>query len=399
MLYFYLPNISDKPFGGVRTIFDYIQRINELSGTKIAAVLSDSKNLFNFLPKQYATVQIFPLSTKVNSSDLLIVPEVSSKIAKNYPQTPVILAVLNWEYFDTHIDVNDLKNVNFKGILTNSIYSADYLKNKQIGLPIFHISQFIDTKNFSVKISIDKRTKNSIFILNRKNTHHLPVILEFLKDFSHTVTLANNIHPDRLSDIYNNHQFFINLGYPEGFCRPIAEAMASGCIPVGFSGGGASDFALDGVNSFIASDGNEKKLLEKLNYVLNLSEAERIQISEIANYIINRNYSKAKQAQTIYRVFKQFIPKKYTKTQIKNLYLKDNLSVGKNLPKQGKNLGKEKDILQKQLFQVRLEKMQFEKGYLNERTINQQITSSKFYKLWSNYTNIKKNIISLRNLG
>jgi glycosyltransferase involved in cell wall biosynthesis len=42
--------------------------------------------------------------------------------------------------------------------------------------------------------------------------------------------------------IYQESLLFLSFGYPEGFGLPAAEAMASGCVVIGFHGGGGREF-------------------------------------------------------------------------------------------------------------------------------------------------------------
>jgi glycosyltransferase involved in cell wall biosynthesis len=45
-----------------------------------------------------------------------------------------------------------------------------------------------------------------------------------------------------VASILGESLVFLSFGYPEGFGLPAAEAMASGCVVVGFHGGGGREF-------------------------------------------------------------------------------------------------------------------------------------------------------------
>jgi glycosyltransferase involved in cell wall biosynthesis len=47
---------------------------------------------------------------------------------------------------------------------------------------------------------------------------------------------------------------FLATGFPEGLARPPLEAMASGCIVVGFSGRGSLEYMINGENCYLAED-------------------------------------------------------------------------------------------------------------------------------------------------
>lgn len=386
MVYFILPKTPFRPIGGIKTLFDYALRLNGIYRGEVACILSDSKYLKIWLDQDYQNIKVLPIDTKILKSDSVVIPEVIPAQAEKYPDVKnKTLAVLNWRYFDEIVQVEKLKKQGYTQIITNSKYSRNFLRSKIKGIKISHIPHFIDTKFYKVLTPINERPKNSILILNRKNTHHLSGILEFLKNYPAKVTIVNNVHPKELVSYFNSHQIFINLGYPEGFCRPAAEAMACGMIVVGFTGGGGSDFMLDGRNYFVAPDGIETKLMEKLNLVLTkLDDKERIRISNNAKATIAQKYNKYAQIKALGSVFGNVDskPKKIKKVKTKeinrNLIYRPSLS-----------------ILESELFQTRIEKNELSLGLNELKNFQDLIINSKFFKVWQTYLRIKESLLSL----
>ena len=56
----------------------------------------------------------------------------------------------------------------------------------------------------------------------------------------------------QISQHLNTSRLFLAFGHPEGFGLPIAEAMASGCWVVGYSGGGGSELFSFGASEEVA---------------------------------------------------------------------------------------------------------------------------------------------------
>ncbi len=60
----------------------------------------------------------------------------------------------------------------------------------------------------------------------------------------------------RVAEILAESAVFLATGYPEGFGLPPLEAMACGCLVVGFSGGGGREYMRHGESCWVAADGD-----------------------------------------------------------------------------------------------------------------------------------------------
>ena len=65
----------------------------------------------------------------------------------------------------------------------------------------------------------------------------------------------------------NSSRLFLSFGHPEGFGLPIAEAMASGCWVVGYSGGGGDELFGFGA-SLKVNFGDWSDFVDKIQFVL-----------------------------------------------------------------------------------------------------------------------------------
>jgi hypothetical protein len=332
------------------------------------------------LPRSYSLVPVVYKDPQIKPDDTLIFPEVLVHMVDQYPaENPKYLAVLNWKYLE--IFSKNLKRPlpPLAGILTNSNYTRKRLEKAFPTTPISTIPHVIETK-FRSTTPFAKREQNSILILNRKNTHHIPAILAFLEHLPHKVTVVNNVSAEELISLYNKHQIFINLGYPEGFCRPAAEAMACGCIVAGFTGGGGSDFMVHGVNSFIAEDGKEQQLLQQLNHILHtLTQEQLSDISLSARDTIATQYTQLAQAKKLASIFEKEIDQKQSVQSITKLFAHSVQKVP--VPKKKFKpvyAPSQAEILQFQLF--------------NERQEHKALTSSKFFTFWQKYCALRDTV-------
>ncbi|MHA7129929.1 glycosyltransferase family 4 protein [Algoriphagus namhaensis] len=59
------------------------------------------------------------------------------------------------------------------------------------------------------------------------------------------VTVLGKMKPIELLDLYNGHQFYLQLSTSEGFPNALGEAMACGCVPIGSAVGAISEIIGD----------------------------------------------------------------------------------------------------------------------------------------------------------
>lgn len=88
--------------------------------------------------------------------------------------------------------------------------------------------------------------KNTICYMPRKNALHATQVVRLLKvrnklhDFDFVA--IENKNEQEVASLLRESMIFLSFGYPEGLPLPPAEAMACGCIVIGYHGGGGSEY-------------------------------------------------------------------------------------------------------------------------------------------------------------
>jgi hypothetical protein len=126
--------------------------------------------------------------------------------------------------------------------LVNSVDGEEYLRHVFPDLPLYPFRLSIDPELFYY---CGEKKKQICFsrIKNQPDALQVLSIVKFrgaLKDFD--VVPFINVPQSEVARICRESMIFLSFGYPEGFGLPAAEAMACGCVVVGFHGGGGKEF-------------------------------------------------------------------------------------------------------------------------------------------------------------
>jgi hypothetical protein len=123
--------------------------------------------------------------------------------------------------------------------------NLNYLSYVFPNLAIHRVRNVIDPKLFYY----EPHKKNQIAYMPRKGAEFSSQILTCLKyrEVLHKwniVAIDNMSHAD-VARVMRESKIFLSFGYPEGFSLPPAEAMACGCIVIGYHGMGGREFFKD----------------------------------------------------------------------------------------------------------------------------------------------------------
>ena len=154
--------------------------------------------------------------------------------------------------------------------LTVSEDSADFLSSN-LAIPDSKHSRIVNSVE---TIFTPNETKsNSILWMPRKNPDHVNAVLCSLQRSSSSQLHGWNGHPlenlshSHVAERMNAARIFLSFGHPEGFGLPVAEAMASGCWVIGYSGGGGNELFRFGGSTQVEF-GNWRQYLYAIQSVL-----------------------------------------------------------------------------------------------------------------------------------
>jgi glycosyltransferase involved in cell wall biosynthesis len=326
---YYLCPDKNNPVGGVRVIYRHVDILNKhhipayvvhsTPGFRVSWFENDTKitcwrnNKYHKLlerigyhlrPNVPARIRITGGSSSViDKSDILVIPErygpdLADSIGRGIKK--VVLnqnCYLTFKGFSFNKDrlIAPYGHKDVLATLINSFDGLDYLNYAFPDLPLYRFRLSIDPKRFYLQ----KQKKKQICFSRIKNEADAMQVINMLKfrgalkDYE--IVPFINMPQSDVAQIYRDSLIFLSFGYPEGFGLPAAEAMACGCIVVGFHGGGGREF-FQPAFSYPIDQGDIVGFAKTVEEVIRTYEREPEAIAtmgKMASSYIHDNYSTA----------------------------------------------------------------------------------------------------------
>lgn len=261
-LFFSLPK-NLIPSGGVKVHYQLCELVREMSFESFIVYdsISQLPQWFKYNVNHLSWSQMLQIANK--KRDLIIGYENPEPLYRSGFQKKVAYIQGNALVNGTHT---------FNGItlwMSNKFIDAmlpQFQKHEK-----FFVTPFIDQHTFFT----DQQTKKTTAILLQGRKDGQKCKMELSKTIETPITLLPDVNEADFAYNLRKTDIFVPHSYPEGFGLPGLEAMASGCIVCGFSGGGGSEYMQHGVNSFVAPDGNYDVLRAYLQMALDMSEKDK----------------------------------------------------------------------------------------------------------------------------
>lgn len=249
----------NRPVGGVKQIHRLAEAV--IKSGREAFLIQDDPNFHpGWFSSNIATISKDRWSqlTDLNPVyDTVVLPETFILGLQTYSHgLPTIIFNQNGSYtFGTHVDSAFM---NPKKIL--QLYHSEYLSHVMcvshhdyrlltsgLSIPSSKVSLIVNglESNLFKPSSVKKR---QIAFMPRKNTRDCQIVLSLLSNKSWLsgwkLKSIDRFPQHRVSSILQDSLLFLSFGHPEGFGLPVAEALASGCGVIGYSGLGGKELFL-----------------------------------------------------------------------------------------------------------------------------------------------------------
>lgn len=304
---------GNKPFkidwfeSNAPVTWDY--RVNNLKKTKKRKIKSLIKSVFSF-PKAKKSVINF------KQNDIIVLPEYYGKELNNaFLNQSLVIYNQNCYY--------TFRGYNYHDFSDQSIYKQERLKAVIVASEdaLGYLGMFFNKNQlFRVKYGIDhdvfsfsKVKKKQIAFMPRKLKEDAVQIFNIL---NHKRALDDwklipieGLNEIEVAKILKESAIFLSFNHREGFGMPPAEAMACGCIVVGYAGQGGKE-VLNPEFSYPIEDRNIKSFVINLIEVMNQFNNDAKFIynkGKLASNYILENYSMKTEEQTILSTWNKII--------------------------------------------------------------------------------------------
>ena len=269
-IYYLCPDFP-HPSAGILRLYRHVEHLNRLGFH--AAIIHEKRGCK--LSWHGYTVPTIWLEDQpcFQDKDILVIPEGMSNLMKqtrHFSCTRVVIA-LNWAYIYTGLPKQeDWTDYGITEIITPSPYIKQFLE-WSMGVQVTLIDNFVDTVRFSYQ---PHRKKNKIAYMSRKDGAGEILHRIFEKKFGSSIDHAwihlHDLTLEQYALQLAESRIFLATSREEGMPTSILEAMASGCLVVGYAGLGGNDYMVgceDNQNCVLVENGNylqSGKIIEQI---------------------------------------------------------------------------------------------------------------------------------------
>lgn len=339
VIYYHCPD-TNLHIGGIKILYKHVELLNE-NGIQ-AYILHGKKGFTCTWFSHNAPITYFDIC-QIDKEDYVVISETYFYLISNYQinfndnfhyhfrkrKTDVYVAKKIWALdckkilfiqnaYYSFVDFNVGNTPNIPSISTtlqkifcisnqNKSY-LDYIIDDKI--EIIRLQWSLDFELFSYKKELKKRI---ITYMPRKNSSHSKQVINILKTRNRLngfeIEPIVNMNELQVAEKLSESTIFLSFGYPEGLPLPPAEAMASGCIVIGYNGGGGEEYFID-EHCITIPFGDIITFCKKIEEVCqefdNKLEFYQQMALDASNFI-NHNYSQEREKEILLDAWKNLI--------------------------------------------------------------------------------------------
>lgn len=236
----------------------------------------------------------------IDNDDIIVFPEVyGPRMMEVFEGIPKV--IYNQGCYQTFFgyqinskeEITAYKHIDLLGVIVNSEDGKKYLEHAFPHLTIHRIHYGFD----SAKFELAKQKKQQICLMPRRLRADIVQVINILKFRgvlnNWDIKLIENMNEEQVATCMKESAIFLSFNINEGFGMPPAEAMACGCIVVGYTGKGGIEIFNDKFSYPIPDRDVQwfSKTLEKVLKEYEINPLPFIEKGEKASKFILSEYS------------------------------------------------------------------------------------------------------------
>lgn len=269
----------------------------------------------NFFNKQLLKY-LKSISTSISTEDILVFPEIFGPyIGKIYPENNKVIFNQNCYYTFRHFSFfNDIENHIYKNpkLLATIVASNDAKNYLSFAFPKINVLKIrlgIDSTIF--QYSPEK--KKQIAYMPRKLSDDVLQVLNILQNRNNIedwkfIPIENKSETE-VAKIMHESAIFLSFNHKEGFGLPPAEAMACGCIVIGYKGQGGKDYFNEDY-SYPIDDGDIAKFaktIEEVTMEFSTNYNSMVRKGKVASEFILGEFNLVNEEKDTIKIWQNFV--------------------------------------------------------------------------------------------
>jgi glycosyltransferase involved in cell wall biosynthesis len=250
---------------------------------------------------------------KLDESDVLVIPEGHTDIIMrtSRAQYERVVITLGWSNIYAQLPIgHDWRQFGIRHVIAGSQYDREFVL-RSMGLESTVIASGVDLTLFQPA----REKKLQIAYMPRKNEKWFHLIASIFRsqcpEFHDVPFVPIDKAPHwEVARTLSESAVFLATAFPEGLARPPLEAMACGCLVVGFAGLGALEYMEHGRNCLLANDIDVLTAAEHLGTAIRRFQSDETkEMQSLAQQTATR-YSLAKEEKNVVQYWTRFLSRR-----------------------------------------------------------------------------------------
>ena len=305
-VFYFCPDVA-IPSGGIRVLYRHVEILNRHGFAAFILHTASGFKLDWFAHK--APVKYADKGLPLMPDDVLVLPEGFPNLMERTQDSRFERAVFaqNWAYiFSALPPGKDWRHFGIRQVISNSQYVRMFIRSS-MGLDSTIVPPSIDLGLFRPAA----RKTMQIACMPRKNSsdlHQIECIFRAAWPQHGNVGFVpiDNLPYPEVAKILSESAIYLSTGYPEGCPFPPLEAMACGCLVVGFSGYGGLEYMRHEENCFLTNDGNVLAAAGHLDTAVRLFAAGKARAMQAAARRASLRFSAPREERAVVSYWRRF---------------------------------------------------------------------------------------------